>query len=135
MSTFFTVWILVDGVLMTAGPDTTVSRLALNDSGETPDTQDALFDFGDFTAAWSHREASFGEAASFTNVVTELAAGDIVHRVAAITWPGNRISVGFHMAMGFSAADGPGTQRLYGTPAYPDYDADGDDRVVFSLEL
>ena len=31
--------------------------------------------------------------------------------------------------------DGPGTQRLYGTPAYPDYDADGDDRVVFSREL
>jgi ribosomal protein S18 acetylase RimI-like enzyme len=56
-------------------------------------------------------------------------------RVTAITWPGNRISVGFHRAMGFTAADGPGTQNLYGTPAYPDYDADGDDRVVFSREL
>ena len=56
-------------------------------------------------------------------------------RVTAITWPGNRISVGFHRAMGFTPADGPGTQNLYGTPAYPDYDADGDDRVVFSREL
>jgi hypothetical protein len=26
---------------------------------------------------------------------------------------------------------GPGTTRLYGTPAFTDYDADGDERVVF----
>ncbi len=58
-----------------------------------------------------------------------------VHRVHAITWPGNRVSVGFHRAMGFAPDDGPGTQRLYGTPAYPDYDGDGDDRVVFSRAL
>ena len=51
------------------------------------------------------------------------------------TWPGNRGSIAFHRAMGFDAEDGPGTQNLYGTPAYPDYDADGDDRVVFSREL
>ena len=56
-------------------------------------------------------------------------------RVIAITWPGNQVSVRFHRAMGFRPADGPGTQNLYGTPAYPDYDADGDDRVVFSREL
>ena len=56
-------------------------------------------------------------------------------QVTAVTWPGNRVSVGFHQAMGFVPADGPGTQRLYGTPAYPDYDAEGDDRVVFSREL
>jgi len=58
-----------------------------------------------------------------------------VRRVTAITWPGNRVSVGFHRAMGFIASTGPETQNLYGTPAYPDYDADGDDRVVFSREL
>ena len=58
-----------------------------------------------------------------------------VRRVTAITWPANRVSVGFHQAMGFTPADGPGTQNLYGTPAYPDYDAEGDDRVVFSREL
>ena len=56
-------------------------------------------------------------------------------RVGAITWPGNRISVGFHKAMGFEPAIGPDTQNLYGTPAYPDYDAEGGDRVVFSREL
>jgi predicted dehydrogenase len=38
-------------------------RLALEDGGETPDTQDAIFDFGDYTASWSHREAALGEPA------------------------------------------------------------------------
>ena len=58
-----------------------------------------------------------------------------VRRVRAVTWPGNQVSVRFHRAMGFHPADGPGTQNLYGTPAYPDYDAEGDDRVVFSREI
>jgi predicted dehydrogenase len=35
-------------------------RLALTDNGETPDTQDALFEYPGFTALWSHREASRG---------------------------------------------------------------------------
>lgn len=56
-------------------------------------------------------------------------------RVSAITWPGNRTSVAFHRSMGFAPVDGPGTQNLYGTPAYPDYDAEGDDRAVFSREI
>ena len=58
-----------------------------------------------------------------------------VRRVTAVTWPGNRASVDFHRALAFSATTGPGTQNLYGTPAYPDYDAEGDDRVVFSRDL
>lgn len=38
-------------------------RFALQDGGETPDTQDAVFDFGDYTAVWSQREAAQGEPA------------------------------------------------------------------------
>ncbi|HEX5484134.1 MAG TPA: Gfo/Idh/MocA family oxidoreductase [Terriglobia bacterium] len=39
-------------------------RLALtDDNGETPDTQDALFEFPHCTALWSHREASRGRGA------------------------------------------------------------------------
>jgi predicted dehydrogenase len=38
-------------------------RFALEDNGETPDTQDALFEYPGFTALWSHREASKGRAA------------------------------------------------------------------------
>jgi len=56
-------------------------------------------------------------------------------RVTAITWPGNRVSVGFHRQMGFTPYDGKGTQRLYGTPAFPDYDGEGDDRTVFIRDL
>ncbi len=35
-------------------------RFALQDNGETPDTQDALFEYDGWTASWSHREASKG---------------------------------------------------------------------------
>jgi predicted dehydrogenase len=35
-------------------------RLALEDNGETPDTQDALIEYDGWTATWSHREASRG---------------------------------------------------------------------------
>jgi ribosomal protein S18 acetylase RimI-like enzyme len=58
-----------------------------------------------------------------------------VQRVMAITWPGNRTSVAFHTALGFRIDDGPGTQRLYGTPAHPDYDGYGEERVVFTREI
>ena len=37
--------------------------------------------------------------------------------------------------MGFRPDDGPGTQRLYGTIAYPDYDGEGEDRVRFIRDL
>jgi GNAT superfamily N-acetyltransferase len=63
------------------------------------------------------------------------AAARGARRVSALTWPGNRVSVAFHTAMGFRPDDGPGTQRLYGTPAYADFDGDGADRVRFSREL
>jgi GNAT superfamily N-acetyltransferase len=79
------------------------------------------------------RRAGLGRAL-YERFFAEVAARG-ARRVTAITWPGNRVSVGFHRAMGFVPDDGPGTQRLYGTPAYPDYDAEGDDRVVFRREL
>ena len=37
-------------------------RFALKDNGETPDTQDALFEYPGWTATWSHRECSRGAA-------------------------------------------------------------------------
>jgi ribosomal protein S18 acetylase RimI-like enzyme len=54
-----------------------------------------------------------------------------VRELRAITWAGNRQSIAFHRAMGFRLDDGPGTQRVYGTTAYPDYEGDGEDIVVF----
>jgi ribosomal protein S18 acetylase RimI-like enzyme len=58
-----------------------------------------------------------------------------VREVRAITWAGNRASIAFHTAIGFLVDDGPGTQRLYGTTAYPDYEGDGQDMVVFRHRL
>ena len=58
-----------------------------------------------------------------------------VRQIKAVTWPGNRQSVAFHRALGFRVDDGPGTQNLYGTPAFADYDGEGDDRVVFIRDL
>jgi predicted dehydrogenase len=39
-------------------------RFSLEDNGETPDTQDALFEYPGFTAVWSHRDASAGPKAA-----------------------------------------------------------------------
>jgi ribosomal protein S18 acetylase RimI-like enzyme len=56
-------------------------------------------------------------------------------RVTAVTWPGNRLSIAFHRAMGFEVQAGPGTQNLYGTPACPGYDLEDEDRAVLVRTL
>lgn len=55
--------------------------------------------------------------------------------IRAITWPGNRASIEFHRALGFDAVAGPGSQTIYGTAAFTDYDYPGEDRVVFRRAL
>jgi predicted dehydrogenase len=40
-------------------------RFALQDNGQTPDTQDALFEFDGWTASWAHRECARGEAVKY----------------------------------------------------------------------
>lgn len=40
-------------------------RFALKDNGQTPDTQDALFECSGWTATWSHRECARGEPAKY----------------------------------------------------------------------
>lgn len=54
---------IVHWILDSAGPKSVYSmggRFSLRDIGETPDTQDALFEYPGWTAVWSHREASRG---------------------------------------------------------------------------
>lgn len=58
-----------------------------------------------------------------------------VATVKAITWPGNRRSVAFHRAIGFDVDDGPGTQNLYGTAAFAEYDYGREDRVVLTRSI
>jgi predicted dehydrogenase len=52
-------WMNVKGPLSVAS---TGGRFVLKDDGETPDTQDAIFEYPGFTAIWSHREGSRGRA-------------------------------------------------------------------------
>lgn len=54
---------IVQWFLGVKGPRAVASfggRLALADDGETPDTQEAIFDYPGFVASWSHREAAAG---------------------------------------------------------------------------
>ena len=57
------------------------------------------------------------------------------HEIRAITWPGNRTSIAFHRALGFEVVGGPGTQNLYGVPAFPGYDFDREDRAILVRSL
>ena len=55
--------------------------------------------------------------------------------VRAITWPGNRGSIAFHLALGFQVEAGPGSQNLYGTPSQAAYDFDREDRTILVRAL
>ena len=55
--------------------------------------------------------------------------------VVALAWPGEPPSVAFFRALGFRPTLGPGTQNLYGTPAHPDHEAPGDDRILFERRI
>jgi ribosomal protein S18 acetylase RimI-like enzyme len=56
-------------------------------------------------------------------------------RVVTAVWPGDPAAIAFHRGVGFDVEAGPGTQNRYGTPSYPDYDAEREDRAVFRLSL
>ena len=55
--------------------------------------------------------------------------------VSAITWPANRTSIAFHLALGFEVQAGTGSQNLYGTPARAGYDFDREDRAILVRRL
>jgi predicted dehydrogenase len=59
---------IVHWYLQVKGPQAVSSsggRFALPDLGETPDTQDALYEYPGFNCLWSHREASSGSRDGF----------------------------------------------------------------------
>lgn len=59
---------ILDWCLAPGGPksvSSTGGRFALEDNGQTPDTQDAMFAYPGFTALWSHREAAAGRGEHF----------------------------------------------------------------------
>jgi ribosomal protein S18 acetylase RimI-like enzyme len=77
----------------------------------------------------SHRRRGIGRALVSSFLADAAATG--VRTVTALAWPGEPIAIAFFRALDFRPDDGPGSQNLYGTPAFPDYEADGEDRIVF----
>ena len=66
-------------------------------------------------------------------LVEAFRAGAAAHGRSVLTtvcWPDEPGALGFLRAVGFVPDTGPDTRRVYGQPAVPDYDGDGEDRVV-----
>ncbi len=81
----------------------------------------------------SHRRRGIGRALTESFLADIVASG--VRTVSALAWPGEPIPAVFFEALGFRPLDGPGSQNLYGTPAFPDYESPGEDRIVFVRRL
>lgn len=56
--------------------------------------------------------------------------GDGAASVTASCRPDDRIAASFFVALGFDPQAGPGSSRLYGVPAFADWDGPGEDRVL-----
>jgi GNAT superfamily N-acetyltransferase len=76
-----------------------------------------------------HRRRGLGRGL-IERFVADMAARG-ARTVTAVAWPDDPIATSFFGGVGFEPATGPGTQRLYGVPAFPDYEVPGEDRVVF----
>ena len=51
----------------------------------------------------------------------------------ATTWrPDDRAGLAFWAALGFEPEAGPGSSRIYGVPAFADWDGPGEDRVLLA---
>ncbi len=57
-------------------------------------------------------------------------AGAGATSVTATCRPDDRIALAFFAALGFEAQAGPGSTRIYGVPAFADWNGSGEDRVL-----
>jgi len=55
--------------------------------------------------------------------------------ISATAWPGEPPAVAFFEAVGFTAQSGPGSRRIHGSTAFPDYEGEGEDRILFVREV
>jgi ribosomal protein S18 acetylase RimI-like enzyme len=76
-----------------------------------------------------------GTGRALVEGVADLAREHGATRLVTIAWPGDPAALAFLRAVGFEVDAGPGTQRLYGTPAHPDWNRQGDDQVVLRRSL
>jgi ribosomal protein S18 acetylase RimI-like enzyme len=66
---------------------------------------------------------------------TEGQAGAGASRVSAACRPDNHPALGFFGALGFTPNAGPGSRKLYGVPAFVDWDGPGEDRVLLERAI
>ncbi len=53
-----------------------------------------------------------------------------------VPWrPDDRAGLAFLRDLGFAAEAGPGSSRIYGVPAYPDWDGPGEDRALMQRAI
>jgi ribosomal protein S18 acetylase RimI-like enzyme len=76
-----------------------------------------------------------GLGAALVAAFTEDAASHGAETMTTVAWPDDPVAIAFFRAAGFEAESGPGTQRLFGVDAYPDYEAAGEDRAVLRLTI
>jgi ribosomal protein S18 acetylase RimI-like enzyme len=57
-------------------------------------------------------------------------AGAGATTIEATSRPDDRMALAFFEAIGFAPQAGPGSTRLYGIPAFADWEGDGEDRVL-----
>ncbi len=81
----------------------------------------------------NHRRAGVGRRLVDAFVATAADSG--ARSVRAVAWPDDRGAIDFFRAIGFRTIDGPGSQNLYGVPAWPDYEMPGEDRAILERPL
>jgi ribosomal protein S18 acetylase RimI-like enzyme len=62
-------------------------------------------------------------------------SGSGASTVRAVAWPDDPASIAALRALGFEPDTGPGSQRLYGVPAFPDHDGPGEDRAILTRPI
>jgi ribosomal protein S18 acetylase RimI-like enzyme len=62
-------------------------------------------------------------------------AGSGTSRVTAACRPDDRAALGFFAALGFTPNAGPGSRKLYGVPAFENWDGPGEDRVLLERAI
>ncbi|HEX2756360.1 MAG TPA: GNAT family N-acetyltransferase, partial [Candidatus Limnocylindrales bacterium] len=77
----------------------------------------------------NHRRRGIGRALVRSFLADVASAGATT--ATAVAWPGEPIATAFFRALDFRPDDGPDSQNLFGTPAFPDYEGDGEDRILF----
>jgi ribosomal protein S18 acetylase RimI-like enzyme len=66
---------------------------------------------------------------------SEAQGGAGATRLTATCRPDDRPALAFFLALGFQPNDGPGSRKLYGVPAFEDWDGPGEDRVLLDRDL